>query len=390
MASAPSSRYQSRLFNFIHRQSSRWKEQYARTFRQLQLNTNWSVQVLLYPAYRLFQSTKLARKQLFSFVQPNSHSQLQTPANADTPIQRVLLVVSSTKTDTLHHSRSIRGIATQLSSRTLVLVTAQNEILDILTTQQQQKLQQQIIQEVADYWRNQRLAYLAGQKNREFILHPEWAITFLDRTIAELESNLAPVSEVALVLGKRSQKIIYLGRTQLTVFLSSLPQPGGSHSPAIAPNNNHARTLRIQALIRAAIAYFFGSRSRNINTGAHSPSSVPLISKKRKPLPARRSIHKLSRPSQLAEKSRQQPPEVSSDADLWLTLGDLFGDSGELLIRKRIEDSAKPIETKATKIGYVKHPLERLLEWLDRAMLLLENVLTRVFQWIKQMWRSNQ
>ena len=59
---------------------------------------------------------------------------------------------SLTSDNSLLTTHSIRGIATQLSSRTLVLVTAQNQILD-LTSWQQQKLQQRIVAVVADYWR---------------------------------------------------------------------------------------------------------------------------------------------------------------------------------------------------------------------------------------------
>ncbi|MEO8891090.1 MAG: hypothetical protein ABI417_06075, partial [Coleofasciculaceae cyanobacterium] len=39
------------------------------------------------------------------------------------------------------------------------------------------------------------------------------------------------------------------------------------------------------------------------------------------------------------------------------------------------------IETPATPSGYVKHPLEQLLEWLDSAMLWLEELVTKI-------WRS--
>jgi hypothetical protein len=39
------------------------------------------------------------------------------------------------------------------------------------------------------------------------------------------------------------------------------------------------------------------------------------------------------------------------------------------------------IETQATVVGYVKHPLERLLEWVDRALLWLERLITRIWQW---------
>jgi hypothetical protein len=42
------------------------------------------------------------------------------------------------------------------------------------------------------------------------------------------------------------------------------------------------------------------------------------------------------------------------------------------------------IETKATPIGYVKHPLVRVLEWLDRAMLWLEDILVKFWRWLRQ------
>jgi len=39
-------------------------------------------------------------------------------------------------------------------------------------------------------------------------------------------------------------------------------------------------------------------------------------------------------------------------------------------------------------MGYVKHPLEQLLEWLDRAMLWLENFLMIVWRWVQQLLRG--
>lgn len=46
---------------------------------------------------------------------------------------------------------------------------------------------------------------------------------------------------------------------------------------------------------------------------------------------------------------------------------------------------AKPdwIETSARTIGYVKHPLEFILEWLDRAILWLERILVNIFLFFK-------
>jgi len=44
------------------------------------------------------------------------------------------------------------------------------------------------------------------------------------------------------------------------------------------------------------------------------------------------------------------------------------------------------IEAEATTMGYVKHPLERILGWLDRAMLWLEEIIILVGQWLQQLW----
>ncbi|HBL60467.1 MAG TPA: hypothetical protein DDZ80_19025, partial [Cyanobacteria bacterium UBA8803] len=45
------------------------------------------------------------------------------------------------------------------------------------------------------------------------------------------------------------------------------------------------------------------------------------------------------------------------------------------------------IETQATPTGYVKHPLERVLEWLDLGMLWLEELLIKLWRWVRRFWR---
>ncbi|PSB05316.1 hypothetical protein C7B69_25600, partial [filamentous cyanobacterium Phorm 46] len=41
------------------------------------------------------------------------------------------------------------------------------------------------------------------------------------------------------------------------------------------------------------------------------------------------------------------------------------------------------LETKAESMGYIKHPLEQVLEWLDLLMLRLENILEQAWNWAK-------
>ncbi|MCP2728816.1 hypothetical protein [Limnofasciculus baicalensis] len=46
------------------------------------------------------------------------------------------------------------------------------------------------------------------------------------------------------------------------------------------------------------------------------------------------------------------------------------------------------IETKAIRTGYVKHPLELILEWLDMAIVWVEELFLKVLEWVQKLWRS--
>jgi hypothetical protein len=52
-----------------------------------------------------------------------------------------------------------------------------------------------------------------------------------------------------------------------------------------------------------------------------------------------------------------------------------------------LEPAPDWIETPATPTGYVKHPLERLLEGVDLVMLWLEELVLKVWRWLQQLWR---
>lgn len=74
---------------------------------------------------------------------PSTVSDRDLRATSDVKLQKVKQVIS--------------GVASLLTTRKLVLVTADDRILDILTPEQQQKLQQRISLEIADYWRVTKL-----------------------------------------------------------------------------------------------------------------------------------------------------------------------------------------------------------------------------------------
>jgi len=406
MSPAHPGRYQSRLFNFLNRQSIKFTAQCDRAVRHLKVTAVWGAQIVLYPLYLVVQSGLSAGRQLSSAAQAGfpqikaltqSQPKPETSLSADTPIQRVLSEVNtlleSQSVESLASSPSflsvtstqklaktaeidkqpttdneqltsaitaqpmsdeccmIQGVATQLETRALVLVTVQNQILDILTPQQQQKLASRISWEVADLLRQWRLAIASKSHTRQrlanldqprvflpvrlfwnlmawvqsspvaiaanvfqeatlvyhpasqpqhhrhkplaasnpAVITPHPALAFLDRTVAELESHqLVPGSEVVVTLSDRATSVLRERTQKLRQQLQTpfiTPRDSAESLEASQPN-----TSRIQALIYAAVDYFFGRRGStlpqtksNAQAEAHqlsghdSTSYVPLV-----------------------------------------------------------------------------------------------------------------
>ncbi|MEG4027814.1 MULTISPECIES: hypothetical protein [unclassified Microcoleus] len=207
--------YQSRLLNFISKQSRQIADNCDRTWRQIKETTLTATQILLYPAYLLVQSSRMLGRQLRESSQKVDLPELQEfggDENPDLPqnwyqgevsdessIAEILhlaenLLTSSQTAKTLasfpllinqgnpasdlppaitfkgqitkHQTTSVlehplaktelkpqpkvEGIASFIPARTLVLVGKENQILDILTPEQQELLEGRITWEVAN------------------------------------------------------------------------------------------------------------------------------------------------------------------------------------------------------------------------------------------------
>ncbi|GAX36276.1 hypothetical protein [Nodularia sp. NIES-3585] len=477
MSPGSSGRYQSKLLNFVHLQTRRLTQKWDHTYRHLQVATKWSVELLLYPVYRFLNPTESFGKTLEGQEpQPRLKLPPETPPTADTVIEQVLAAVKSLASESdaaepaktsaplklvgflrsklLRHppresltiSENIqpylpvmRGIATNLVSRNLVLVTANNEILDILTPQQQAKLTDRIICEVGNYWHSWQLAenkpqnqilpkidrifaQITGRHSVNIAALPEGTakdllnthklIAFLDASIANWETK------GLLPLQQRSQEIIRVAKTQLNIFIYGKEQVAARGNMAVNPDNLENQILNIPALIEAAINYFFGVS-------------------KHKEFEPKNSYGQLQ--DKLPHNRRFQNEVLVKDS--WLNFSDLFGNSDTLpdkpvsfknlgetkpkaksgwlqkskssrqltptqrnsgkpseklnsqaITKNRHNNQveAKPdwIDVEATFIGYDKHPLEQLLEWLDHAILWLEEIIVKVYQFLQSLWRG--
>ncbi len=204
--------YQSRLLNFISKQSRQVADNCDRTWRQFKQGTLTATQILLYPAYLLVQSSRMLGRQLREssktvdlpelqefgsdenpdwpqnwFGEVSEESSLAKPSQRiaqilnlaenlldssqkATTLARFPLLANSAidlsrqtakhqTTSVLEHSLAktqlkpqlkVEGIASFIPARTLVLIGHENQILDILTPEQQELLEGRITWEVAN------------------------------------------------------------------------------------------------------------------------------------------------------------------------------------------------------------------------------------------------
>jgi len=172
----PSDPYQSQVFRKLLRQTRQWLDRRQQTVRQLQVAASWSAQILIYPAYALFQSARSLSKTLGKAIQPNPSllldehlDEVEIPLQsaplrltAETALQQILQTVESFSLPERlpiglePQTTRIRAIACLVETQALVLVTQFNQILDVLNPHQQDELAQRISWEMAAYARSRR------------------------------------------------------------------------------------------------------------------------------------------------------------------------------------------------------------------------------------------
>lgn len=513
-----SSRYQSRLFNFFSRQSQRFGDSVGRTWRSCRVAANWSLEALVYPIFVLVQkAVNLKSKQFKLQEAPQQHlnsddaniiSDNSTPMS-DTAIVRTLEIVRklpsrhanslnpvAEKLDYVKYHQQleiddtvkaylplVRGIATHLGDKHIVLVTADNKVLDILSLRQQQKLQDRIIAEVAEYWRLWHLSELQVEsknlspeierlldKLRGGSTRPEAKDVANNQDSTQLSTLSSTLSSTQTYLSgldaliARLESTVSIVRRQTQQNLNILIHE--NKTAPISQYNSQRHTqiyttslvTEIRALLNLAINRFF-DKSTTIN-------QYWEVANQHRQLKASEKLPKLK--------------QSTDDQDLWLTYDDLFGeelqaqraaprnqsisndypkllnpykakqpkkqkisqitsngleqhiprvsplnfesiisklfdstatitqnpkksavsqDESNILIfnkvdsvtikqghQDKIEDKPEFIEIEATSVGYEKHILERILEWLDNLMLWLEEQFVRILKLIQQIF----
>ncbi|NEO43957.1 MAG: hypothetical protein F6K55_07390 [Moorea sp. SIO4A3] len=88
------------------------------------------------------------------------------------------------------------------------------------------------------------------------------------------------------------------------------------------------------------------------------------------------------------KKSKHQPLVVVNSSNS--KLKEPKGEENSAIANSRNHSDVEPnqdwIDTKATPEGYVKHPLERVLEWLDITMLWIEELVVKIWRLLQRLW----
>ncbi len=229
--------HQSRVFTFIGNRTNQLKNTCAKGLRQLKVVVVWSSQILLYPLQLLAQ-TKIFQPQIPSPPPPpvlpqpvpdiNIEQALDLVEVAGHPIQivdKAPIIVddwsyiddslwntsygnTAVKSQEIAYSPraerqitapkpTIQGLSSLLIDRQLVLVTTTNELLDILTLEQQQEIRRRIGIDLATTW-HQWHTHPTQQFANNNDLHLPQEVTgnhqllLTNKTIADKDRELRP------------------------------------------------------------------------------------------------------------------------------------------------------------------------------------------------------
>ncbi|NET55055.1 MAG: hypothetical protein F6K47_02285 [Symploca sp. SIO2E6] len=252
------------------------------------------------------------------------------------------------------------------------------------------------------------------------------ALAFLDHTTAELEAHqLVPPTEVAIILRESSSQLFHKLQKQLRTLEDS----------TASPEEPQTLKARIQALIYAALEYFFGKSgshlpwtitlqqlSTSANPSGDPTTSLPPVGKSPNPvLPdtvapnpwltledlfCNKAEPTPSQEEPTPNPSQEEPtPNPSQEGD-WrfqgkeegckvesspsgknLPPGDesrFFLASYSRVTDNNLEPAVDWIDTDASSTGYVKHPLEQILDWVDSTMLKFEEFALKIWRWLWQ------
>ncbi len=370
--------------------------------------------------------------------------------------------------------RVIVGIACSLENRNLVLVSAGNQVLDVLSKARQQQLNRRILLETLRSKRDRRLREQLEQKTQPGKLKPCTQLAYQEKGPSKLwwqmlawmetsaiavKANLFDESALSTVEEAESLKEGQNG-SSLVVYKSNkdlqrLGQEWGTYAgmPKLEPLIGLTHSSLLMFLDEAISALEKGEIAQALETTAKAvrPKSPKLLPKSQVPheglwqtflnqyfypmaplfglgglvpyeeeeelylkqLGAAKASSGKGKEGTRGEYSapaalKKQPKasfagkphqwQLSETASMWANVSlsvpenqpslestanvRLESNSQEKEEGDRLEYKPDFLEADSVSVGYVKHPLELLLEWLDQTMLRLEESILQISKWL--------
>jgi hypothetical protein len=454
-----SGNYQSRVFTFINKRTDRLKDNCAKGLRHLKVAVVWTGQILLYPLQLLARAIEIFPPQLAppppqkSLPQPasdiNIEQALVSIVDAGYPIeiaqQGELAAVDDWSIideniwntgygmtapkshDAIYHPRAagrvrskkplIRGLSSLLSDRQLVLVTTENELLDLLTISQQQEIRRRIGIDIAIGWHQWRASQLAASQSSPQILSHERPLlpnqaddrwlefegqnlteqslltqakadakerdlrppTLRDRLHNWLQ-NLTPAqpepNDVALstVLKLPASQYPFTPQPPKNNRFLDLPQLPPIVEAESAPSQNNRLLDSIESLSPTWLKNWFNYYRDYLYIPSKIDSQIVYQPSEFKLVPIEPAPQKV----RYTDLTKKQPTSIGIQAN------DLKIDAGKIAkqVERTLEYTPDWIEADAESIGYSRSPLARFLAWLDRIVLAIENCLIKIWEMI--------
>jgi hypothetical protein len=377
MSSPTNPPYQSKLFSFLNRQYIKLKDNSIRTWRGFKVALTWSSQIVLYPIYLLVQTGRLLERQLRQRTKllqlPSREKTTKKSQNNDEKpaIEATLKELES------WFPQPIEAIATERYSSKLVLVQKDNHLLDILSPNQQKELNNLIIENIANYWRQR-------QENEQIILAKKFP-----NVLAPIKTDNTNIIPPIRWFWEIMQWIQY------SPVAMSVNLFGEVYLEPIV-NEQQDSFEKLQNLITQAVEYFFST---------NSVSKVKLLKEDNYKIGESRERNYLKGKTTRTIKAAKSPLSLAEvktidKSENWLTWEDLYYEYvpiGEA-VKTEVESGIIPLEseaflesenqtvetdyleTKAISLGYVQHPLEKILKWLDRVVNWVENLCLNIWQ----------
>ena len=529
MTSTHSGPYKSRLFNFITKQYRKMTDTFDRALNEVKYAVAATAQIIAYPIYAAIQASRLTLKQArqqtqkllpqkSEFVNKKREETSEIKGLAeDGPVRTILDVATElvnnglvpdegankrkteeistrsrnkyirsrfweVKTRRAANHRGVKsnnkgvpyrvivGIACSLENGNLVLVSAGNQVLDVLSKARQRQLNRRILLETLRDRRDRRFREQLEQKTQPGKLKPCTQLAYQEKGPSKLwwqmlawmetsaiavktnlfdESGTVEEAEILKECQNSSSLVVYKNNKDL----QPLGQEWGNYAgmPKYEPLIGLTQSSLLMFLDEAISALEKGEIAQALQTTAKAarPKSPKLLPKSKVPQeglgqtvlnqylypmaplfglgglvpyqeeeelylkqlgPAKEGTRaEYSAPAALKKQPKASLAgkphrwQLSETASMWANVSlsvtenepglpstskgnlQLESNSQENEEGDRLEYKPDFLETDSVSVGYVKHPLELLLEWLDLAMLRLEESILQISKWLHAM-----